>query len=172
MAKADAAEKSFRIYRRADAPTLAETGCMTPPSFSPDVQPFVAEMYENGLDKGEEVRVLVNIPGFSLAHVWFKKGFPLSLHSHDVDCLYYIIAGELRMGTQTIGARDAFFIPAGVPYTYTPGPDGVELLEFRHANSFNFINKANGLAFWEKALETVKANSADWEDAKRPTLNA
>ena len=57
-----------------------------------------------------------------------------------------------------------------MPYTYKVGPDGVELLEFRHATSFNFVNHAKGEAFWTKAIETVAANVADWKTAVPPTM--
>ena len=53
---------------------------------------------------------------------------------------------------------------------WTPGPDGVELLEFRHSTSFNFVNHANGVAFWDKATKTAEANVEDWKVAKRPSL--
>ena len=93
-----------------------------------------------GYLEGDDVRILVDLPGFSLAHAWLKKDYPLALHSHDSDCLYYIVAGSLRLGTEDLGARDSFFVPAGTPYTYRPGPDGVEVLEFRHQGAFNFVN--------------------------------
>src|SRR5579872_3189024 len=102
------AKNGFQIFRAADAPSLDEAGCMT-------IEPFAP-----GLPEGESVRVLVNLPAFSLTHVWFKKDFPLPLHSHDADCLYYIIAGSLRLGTEDLGPRDCFFVPADVPYAYRP----------------------------------------------------
>lgn len=165
-------QNRFTIFRGADAPTLAEAGCMTMEPFSPALLPSLAKVQEAGVLNGESVHVLVNMPGFSLAHVWFKKDYPLPLHSHDADCLYYIIAGSLRLGTEVLGPRDGFFVPASVPYSYRPGPEGVELLEFRHATQFNFVNHAHGEAFWAKALETVKANSKAWKVAKAPALNS
>jgi hypothetical protein len=113
----------------------------------------------------------VNIPGFSLAHVWFKADFPLPLHSHDADCLYYIVAGSLQLGTETLGPRDSFFVPAHAAYAYRPGPDGVELLEIRHANTFDFQMFARSQAFYDKALATVDARREDWIKAPRPALN-
>jgi quercetin dioxygenase-like cupin family protein len=166
------APQRFEIFRAKDAPGLMEAGCMTLEPFSPVQRAGMDTAIAAGLLHGDEVRVLCNIPGFSLAHVWFKKDYPLPLHSHDTDCLYYIIAGSLRMGTEDLGPRDSFFIPAGVPYTYRPGPDGVELLEFRHATSFNFLNHAKGEAFWKKAAETVAANVEDWKAAVPPTVMA
>ena len=139
--------------------------------FKDEVLPLLGQVQEAGVFEGAEERLLFSIPGFSLLHVWFKHGYPLPLHSHDADCLYYIVAGSIKLGTETLGPRDGFFVPANVPYGYTPGPEGVEVLEFRHATHFNFVNHANGLGFWEKALESVKANRPDWATAKMPALN-
>ncbi|MCW1431706.1 cupin domain-containing protein [Novosphingobium sp. JCM 18896] len=165
-------DKQFKIFRAADAPMAAETGCMHFEPFRDEVLPLLGQVQEAGVFNGAEERLLVNLPGFSLLHVWFKHGYPLPLHSHDADCLYYIVAGSIRLGTETLGPRDAFFVPANVPYTYTPGPEGVEALEFRHATSFNFVNHANGLAFWQKALDTVTAKQGEWASATMPALNA
>ncbi|MEW9853879.1 cupin domain-containing protein [Novosphingobium sp. M1R2S20] len=160
----------FTIFRREDSPSLAEAGLMSFEPFKDSILPILDQVQEAGVFAGEDARVLFAIPGFSLVHVWFKPGYPLPLHSHDADCLYYIIAGSIRMGSQDLGPRTGFFVPANVPYAYTPGPDGVELLEFRHSVSFNFMNHANGLAFWQKALETVKAAQPTWDKAQMPAL--
>lgn len=168
MSEAQSPQK-MQIFRAVDAPGLMEAQCMTVEPFSPVQRAGIDKVIAAGYLEGDQVKVLVNIPGFSLTHVWFKKNYPLPLHSHDTDCLYYIIAGSLRMGTETLGARDSFFLPGGTPYSYKPGPEGVELLEIRHATHFNFVNLAKGEAFWAKALETVEANRADWQDAKQPT---
>ena len=163
-------DQKFQIYRYADAPTLAESACMTFAPFAEGIARLSQEAVEAGMDQGEHLRVLISIPGFSLTHVWFKKFYPLPLHSHDADCLYYIIAGSLRIGTETLGPRDGFFSPADMPYAYVPGPDGVELLEFRHKTNFSFVNHANGTAFWDKAKKTAETNVEDWRIAERPEL--
>lgn len=162
----------FQIFRAKDAPGLMEAMCMTVEPFTPVQRAGMDKVMANGYTEGDEVKVLVNLPGFSLTHVWFKHGYPLPLHSHDADCLYYIIAGSLRIGTEELGERDSFFIPSGVPYAYKPGPDGVELLEIRHATKFNFVNHAKGAAFWEKAADQAAAHREGWKTAERPKLNA
>ncbi|KMS52023.1 hypothetical protein V474_02940 [Novosphingobium barchaimii LL02] len=162
---------TFQIFRAADAKGLMEEGCMSIEPFTPVQRAGMDKLVGAGFLDGEEVRVLCNLPGFSLTHVWFKKDYPLPLHSHDTDCLYYIIAGSLRLGTEDLGPRDTVFIPAGVPYTYKPGPDGAELLEFRHASHFNFVNLAKGAAFWDKAAEIAASRHEEWKTAVPPTLN-
>lgn len=159
----------FQIFRAADAKGLMEV--MTMESMTDIQRNGLKALVELGYLHGDEVDILVDLPGFSLAHAWLKKDYPLTLHSHDSDCLYYIVSGSLRLGTEELGARDSFFVPAGVPYTYRPGPQGVEVLEFRHAGTFNFLNLSKSAAYWAKAAETVAANVEEWKTAKRPPLN-
>jgi len=161
----------FRIFRASEAPSLMETGCMTIEPFTPVQREGMDKLRAAGFLEGDEVRVLVDLPGFSLTHAWFKASYPLPLHSHDADCLYYIVAGTLRLGTEELGPRDSFFIPADVPYAYRPGPDGVEVLEFRHQGQFNFVNLAKGAAFWEKSAEQIAGHREAWKSAKPPRLN-
>ena len=161
--------EGFSIFRAADAPGLAESGCMTVAPMSAVQRAGIERMMAAGYGDGEEVTVLVDLPGFSLTHVWFKKNFPLPLHSHDVDCLYHIVAGGLRLGTEELGARDSFFIPAGVPYTYKPGADGVELLEIRQQGRFDFVNLAKGAAFWTKGEAACATHHDEWTSARRPS---
>lgn len=161
----------FKIFRKADAPAIEETEVMSLPEFTEtQIQGLVA-MHRPDLTRGDQVSVLFNVPGFSLIHSWFKKDYPLALHSHDADCLYYIVAGSLRLGTEELGPRDGFFVPANVPYSYTPGPDGLEILEFRHATQFNFNVIAKSEAFWKRAVETVESHNEEWRTAKMPALN-
>jgi mannose-6-phosphate isomerase-like protein (cupin superfamily) len=171
MSTTEQTKPGFKIYRAADAPELMESGCMSVEPFTEVQRAGMDQLVKSGYLQGGETKILCQIPGFSLAHVWFKKGYPLPLHSHDSDCLYYIIAGNIQLGTEELGPRDSFFIPGGVPYTYKPGENGVELLEFRHEPHFNFVNLANAKAFWDKAAVSVTANAADWPTAKMPVLN-
>lgn len=159
----------FKIFRGDDAPGLMAAGCMSIEPMTAVQRAGLKEVIAAGYLEGDEVKVLCDIPGFSLTHAWLKRNYPLPLHSHDSDCLYYIVAGTLVMGTETLGPRDGFFVPAGVPYTYRPGPDGVEVLEFRQATQFNFLNLAKGAAWWTKAAETVAANAPLWKTALRPS---
>jgi mannose-6-phosphate isomerase-like protein (cupin superfamily) len=161
-----------RIYRAADAPGLVEAQCMKMAEITEVQRNGLRAMVEAGYLHGDDIRILVDLPGFSLTHAWLKKDYPLILHSHDTDCLYFIVSGSLRLGTMDLGPRDCFFVPANTPYTYRPGsPNGVEVLEFRHEGQFNFVNLAKSAAYWAKATETVAANVEDWKVSERPPLN-
>ena len=159
----------FAIFRGQDAPLLGETGTMPLPDIAPQSMPEFERALATGLGDGEQVRLMFSTPGFSLTHVWFKKDFPLPLHSHNAECLYYIIGGSLRLGDKTLGKGDGFFIPSDMPYTYRAGPDGVELLEFRNAEHFDFKFHSDTPAFWRKAADICQANQQAWREAVLPT---
>lgn len=169
MDDSSAKESQLKVFRAKDAPTLAEKACMVLEPMTAAQSEGMEKLVEAGFLQGEEVRILVDMPGFFLAHVWFKGGFPLPRHSHDVDCMYYVIAGRLQLGTHDLGPKDSFFVPAGVPYTYTPGPDGVEVLEIRHATRFNFLTHIHNDSWWNKAEESVLRNVDAWKDELPPS---
>lgn len=104
--------------------------------------------------------------GMSLAHVWFGADFPLFRHSHPRfgDCLYYVIAGEIIVGRRHLGPGSGFFVPNGMPYKYTAGPAGVELLEFRAGGG---DAEAPGMKFDEHSLDAVQ-NLIDRANEARP----
>jgi len=162
------AKAGFRIFRAADAPGLVEAACMEMAPMTDEQRQGMRSLVEAGYLHGDEVTILVGLPGFSLAHAWLKKDYPLILHSHDSDCLYYVVAGSLRLGSEELGPMDSFFVPKDVPYTYRPGPEGVEVLEFRHSGQFNFVNLSRNPAFYAKAAETIAANLDGWKTARRP----
>ncbi|MGE4322775.1 MAG: cupin domain-containing protein [Sphingobium sp.] len=160
----------FRIFRAAQAPSLEDSGAMYYEEIGQGVATQVERLRDAGIDDGHRVKMLFSMPGFSLSHSWFKCGFPLPLHSHNSDCLYYIVAGSLRLGTEDLGPGDGFFVPSDVPYGYTPGPDGVEILEFRHDESYSFRFFAKeGAPFWERALQQLRDNHPAWGDARMPS---
>ncbi len=163
--------KQMTIYRAADAPGLVESGCMPMAPMSEEQAAGIKRLVDAGYIEGDEIKVLVDMPGFALTHAWLKKAYPLMRHSHDSDCMYYIVAGTLQIGTEELGPMDSFFVPAGVPYTYVPGPEGVEVLEMRHQTSFNFVNLVHNQAWWDKAEATCAANREEWQSATRPPRN-
>lgn len=162
----------FTIFRAADAPDLDELGIVDTDSFSQTVLEGIGKVVEAGINEGQTVRVLFSVPGFSLVYAWFKSSFPLPLHSHDADCLYYVVSGSLKLGTEKLGAGEGFFVPAGVPYTYRAGAEGVEVLEFRHEQQFDMKVKSANAAFWNKAVETVKSELPIWRRLPQPAALA
>lgn len=146
-----------------DAPLLHETGMMTMPEMDP---PALDQMMTWALSGGHVVKVLFQQgdDGMSLVWSWFAAGYPLPRHSHDADCLYFVVSGEAHMGNRRIPAGGGFFVPAGAPYAYAAGPDGIQILEFRNVSHFD-MQISEGLERWDRIVEAVQANGAAWKEA-------
>lgn len=153
----------FAVFTFANAPRMDETDVMAYPTDSP-AMPMAARAIDAGMLDGSLLTLLFAQSGpspFSLIHVWFKPNYLLARHWHDVDCLYYVIAGSLRMGARELRAGDGFYVPADTRYGYQAGADGVELLEIRTASSFGMQMDASEKR-WSEVLDNVAENHAAW----------
>ena len=158
----------FAIFRSGDARAGEEAGAMESEPITPIEAEGARRVVEAGFDEGHHVKRVFAMAGMSLTYCWFKSGFPLPRHSHSADCLYYIVGGSLRIGHEELGVGDGFFVGDGVPYSYTPGPDGVEVLEFRTSGTYNIRILANNPEFWDKAVQAVKSQRDAWADQRVP----
>ena len=168
MATTEARQRGMSIFRAADAQDFMAAGVMAAPTVADDARAPFGEVVAAGSGTGAEVKVLTRQPtdagGFQLVRLWFKPNYPLPRHSHDVDCLYYVLSGSLTMGNQTLRPGDGFFVPADAPYQYDAGPDGVEVLEIRHdVGVFDMQIPDIGAARWAAMLTTVEANRDAWK---------
>jgi quercetin dioxygenase-like cupin family protein len=131
-----------------------------------------AKLIANGAGavSGETVRCLYREPQgrFSLCYAWFKSGFVVPRHSHNADCIYYIIAGELKMGARVLRKGDGVFVPSDHGYTFEAGPEGVELLEFRNATEFHIRFTGNDEAHWDRMAEAYRDHAASWPNETIP----
>ncbi len=170
--------RGISIFRAEDAPPLMETDFMTMPEMNGEQLAASAPEIYMASAPGTDVRVAVRQTpeegGFSILHVWFKAHYPVPRHTHDADCMYYILTGSAIMGNQTLRPGDGFFIPAGAPYGYDAGPDGVELLEIRHAVArFDIQILDSSATRWAAIAETIATNRDAWAaDTVSPTLVA
>jgi quercetin dioxygenase-like cupin family protein len=158
----------FAVFRAGKARDLGDEFMNQAPNSEFDPE-GAAKLVAAGVLEGSQLRLLFERPGMSLSHAWFRSGFPLPRHSHDSDCLYFVLAGSLRLGSEELGAGDGFFVGANVPYTYTPGPDGVEVLEFRTTDRFDIRVLAKNPAFWATALATVEEKRESWPAETPPS---
>jgi quercetin dioxygenase-like cupin family protein len=159
--------RAITFFRADDAPSLEDDGMMT---MAPgQIDPAISAAFDGRqMASGQRVRVLfkgAGPDGFSLVHAWFGPGFRLPRHSHSSDCLYYVLAGEAHMGSRVLKPGDGYFVVADAPYVYTAGPAGVEVLEFRHATTFDMKIRDTSLEQWKPIIEAVKANGERWLEA-------
>lgn len=167
--------RGIRIFRAADAPELGATDIVSPSDSSIQEAERAKARAAIGGQAGSISRVLVrDADGFSLLYFWFKPNFPLPRHSHNSDCLYYVISGSAILGSQTLRAGDSFFVPSDAPYRYSAGPEGVEALEIRHGvQHFDVKLKESNPARWQEISNIVEANRETWStSAISPTLLA
>lgn len=55
------------------------------------------------------------------------------------------------------------------PYVYTPGKQGVELLEYRSSNAFDIKLLANNPDWWSKAVGTIAERRPEWDIEQPPS---
>lgn len=170
--KPASAGPGFEIFRASEAPALSETSHMEIRDVTPELEEGIVKAGEAGDANGQVVKTLFSRPGFSLTYAWFKSGFPLPPHTHNADCLYYIVAGSLKLGTETLGAGDGFFVGADKAYSYTPGPDGVEVLEFRTEEDFDIKFLVKSASNWAKIVDKVSARQTAWAEETPPSSRA
>jgi hypothetical protein len=161
--------KRITPFKFADAPSIDEIGAMDILMKSDELADAITTAYSEGIHEGNSVRMLFSIPGMSLTYAWFKSGYPLPPHSHNADCLYLILAGDIRLGALTLSAGDGAFVPADNAYTFETGPEGVQFVEFRTVNSFDMNIMTDGTDFWPKAMETVRSKRTQWASEPPPS---
>jgi hypothetical protein len=171
MTVTEGTRRGLKLFKRAGAPTLAESGMLEPPELD---QNALDALPEFGASGGSVLKMLFGDPtgpdGGGLSLVWcrFGSNYKLPRHSHGEDCLYYVVSGELHMGNRTVRAGEGFFVPADAPYGYTTGPDGLELLEFRGTSTIVGSRNVETASGWQQILKAVRANRDRWAEQIGP----
>jgi mannose-6-phosphate isomerase-like protein (cupin superfamily) len=153
----DARPHSPRKQRNADEPDF---------ELHPAIARGLQQFRETADCGGAAALTLFSMPALHVSYAWFKSGYPLPLHSHDADCYYLVIAGSMHVGTEELGKGDGVLIPAGAPYTVSPGDAGVEFLEMRTSPDYDTHYRAKTDAYWDRIADTRRARKDIW--AKEP----
>ncbi|HUC04234.1 MAG TPA: hypothetical protein VL961_02475 [Acidimicrobiales bacterium] len=157
--------RGLQVFRRSDAVDLVETPLMERPVMDP--VPDREVLRDVGTQAGYLNKVVfwdAERGGMNLIRLWYAPHYALPRHSHDVDCLYYVVSGEAHLGNRVLGAGDGFFVPAGAPYAYRAGPHGVEVLEFRASGTFG-IRVNESLERWTQLASNARTHREEWEAA-------
>src|SRR5262245_9622874 len=156
--------RGVQVFRAAEAREMHDTPMMRRPQLDDAARAALPEFTAAG---GTFGMVLFGNPdavddgGVSLVRTWFAPNFVLPRHSHSVDCLYVVVAGEVHLGRRVLAVGDGFHVSADAPYSYTAGPEGAEVLEFRTVSAFDSRVRETR-AGWERILAAVRANRDDW----------
>lgn len=159
-------KSTFKIFRAHDADELDDKH-LSMEHISPKDIARVSPI----LEKGVTTKLLFadEASGFNLVYLWFKSGFTLPAHSHNVDCLYCIVGGTAILGKEVLEPGDGFFVPAHSFYTYQAGPEGVQVMEFRASNLFD-IKFKNTEAFWQRLEALAETKSETWLAEPTPVI--
>ena len=159
--------KQMQVFRRNEGPPADDYFEIVP--HGPVAEKGLEQAAEAGMGDGGSFNMLFMGDDFTLLQAWMKPGYPLPLHTHNTDCLYFVSRGSMKMGTVELNAGDGVFMPAGTPYTVKPGEDGVEFLEFRPKGEYDMQVLSKNQAFWDKALTTIGKKREDWLVQERPS---
>jgi len=156
--------RGLKLFSRTE-PVRGDGLQMKPPVWDQAAVQALPEFFAGG--GSAEVRLFVDPDGTEdrcLSLLWLKLGsnYQLPRHSHTGDCLYYLVAGEVHLGSQIVGVGEGFFVPSDAPYSYTAGPDGAEVLEFRGTGRPVQSQVRESPAGWKRILEGVRANRDRW----------
>jgi quercetin dioxygenase-like cupin family protein len=167
--QASRSRKGMVLFRGKGAPSLFESGTMSAPVMdAADQEKLLADGPRSpNVMLGNHDAVLFRgegDDGFSLVRAWFGPHYVLPRHSHDGDCLYYVVEGSLTMGSQVIEAGDGFFVPSDAPYGYEAGPEGVVVLEFRSRTSFGMQIPGGQLERWRRMAVVADENAEQWAE--------
>lgn len=99
--------------------------------------------------------------GFSLVNVRLAPDAILPAHTHEVDCLYYVLSGSIHLGRRVLGPGAGFFVPANKAYGYRAGSEGTAILEFRHATHFGMVITETSHSRWRELFDNAKRH-AGW----------
>ena len=97
--------------------------------------------------------------GFSLVNIRLAPEAILPSHTHEVDCLYYVLSGSIVLGRRTLGAGAGFFVPADQPYGYRAGSEGAAVLEFRRSTRFGMVITDGSASRWREIVDTAKRHN-------------
>jgi len=160
----------MRVFRAKDAPELSRKTMQRSALGSVDEQGFT-EAISAGIGESAVIRLLFEdeASGVSLTYAWFRSHVILPRHSHSADCLYYVVSGSLRLGTQQLESGDGFLVPGNSLYTYEVGEEGVEVLEFRTATTFDISYKGTN-ASWAQLISNLKQWRPSWSSLEPPPV--
>ena len=102
-----------------------------------------AIMPDGGPARAYKVREAGTETAPQLVELRMRPDEEIQLHCHDEDEIMYVLSGQMRIGSRTVGPGACIYIAGGVFYGFKAGPEGVHFLNFRRGidNSFHLPGK-------------------------------
>ena len=85
--------------------------------------------------------------GLRLSIFRVAPGTVFPRHTHNVDYIEFVLEGEVHYGNKVVRRGGGVFRKAGTPYTFTAGPEGAVIADFR-AHSFYGTTWLDDPATW------------------------
>lgn len=63
-------------------------------------------------------------------------------HKHDDDEIIYVVRGAMHFGNKVLGPGSSIYIPGNTFYTFTAGPEGLRIVNFRGRCDVSFHTPA------------------------------
>ena len=80
----------------------------------------------------------------SRVHAW--PDTVVHSHAHLCDEIFYVIAGQLILGSRVLEPGSSVFIPGLTLYSFRTGPDGVHFVNFRPRSGAAYLSKDEFMA--------------------------
>lgn len=76
-----------------------------------------------------------------LFEVAYEPHASIEMHAHQEDEIIYILEGSIELGRRTVLPGSSVFVKGGTLYSFSAGPAGLRLLNFRARRDDSFITK-------------------------------
>ena len=76
-----------------------------------------------------------------LIELRYSPGASVDLHAHGEDGLYYILGGEMQVGSRLLKAGSSMFVARDTLYSLKAGADGIHFLLFRPRADLSYVSK-------------------------------
>ena len=94
--------------------------------------------------------------GIRLSIFRVAPGTVFPRHTHNVDYIEFVLDGEVHYGNKVVHRGGGVFRKAGTPYTFTAGPEGAVIADFR-AHTFYSTEWLDDPATWPEHRDWTEA---------------
>ena len=75
-----------------------------------------------------------------LFEIHYPANAQIKVHAHDEEEIIWVAEGEIRLGRRAFGPGSSVYIAANTLYSFSAGPDGLHMLNFRPRADYSMIS--------------------------------